>query len=122
MQTASTTGNVPSHGISICYAFWENNMRDYPDACFRDKILQYVKFGVPIEYEKDISWVECENWPSVEEHSELVDRFIQEHVEDGSIESPFFNENSVLRFFPPGGILEKRRGQGESDTRFKLAT
>ena len=107
MQTVGTTGNVPSHGISKHFAFWECNMRDHPDKAFRDKILDYVKYGIPIEYEKDIEWVDCENWPSVEEHSEMVDSFIREHIEDGSIEGPFFDTNSVIRCSPLGAFLKK---------------
>ena len=50
IQTANIMDSVPNHGISKHYAFWEENMRDYPDIEFRDKILGHVKFGIPIDY------------------------------------------------------------------------
>ena len=106
-QTVSITGNVPTHGISKKVNFWEENMRSYPDPRFRDKILDYVRYGIPIEYERELEEVECKNWPSTKEYREKVDAFIIEHLSDGSIEGPFEDEKEVIRCSPLGAFMKK---------------
>ena len=93
------------HGISKKLEFWKSELSDHPDKKFANKIIEYIEFGAPIGIDRNMTPVTSPNWPSAEKFRDHVSKFIEDRIEDGSIEQ--ITDTSGITFSPISAFMKK---------------
>ncbi len=87
--------------------FWEQNLRNHPDAIFVQTILDGIRFGVKVGYDGPQMSLECDNRLSSIEHYDEVSEIIRKNVECGRVSGPFPSPLLQIFFVVPLGPYPK---------------
>ena len=68
---------------------WQYHLRDHPDQQYVHKLLDYIRFGVPIGYNGPDLHRICPNWPSAIELSKHVTQTLANDIDRGTKAGPF---------------------------------
>ena len=104
---ASSTTELPNHGISKCYSFWHEHVQFFQDQTFAKEILQIVKYGASIGCEGCTERTVHMNWPSTQQFYNGVCEYIATHQASGAIVGPLKAIPEGFHTSPLGAFIRK---------------
>ena len=92
-------------GISNCYLYWLEQLRNHECTEYAAGILELVREGCPTGFTGHDENVICENWPSCIKFKDGVSDYIAKHRSSGAIVGPLYDISNRFRCSPLGGLF-----------------
>lgn len=113
LSRCTNVGSVIQTRSPFDVEYWASKLSNHPDQEYVDRILKYIREGVPVGYEGPRIGRVCKNWPSVQQFYPAVLANIENDLSKGRKAGPFSAPPFDTFVGSPMGAFEKRSSPGK---------